>query len=88
LEDNRWYWVEQYVKLNQPDRNDGVLRAWIDGQLTFEKTGIRFRVVDRLRIEQVWMNVYHGGRQPSPYDQHLFIDQVVIAKEYIGPLGQ
>jgi hypothetical protein len=32
------------------------------------------------------MNVYHGGTMPSPYDQHLFIDNVVIAKQYIGPI--
>ena len=42
--------------------------------------------MDRLKIEQLWMNVYHGGKAPSPYDQHLFIDNVVIAREYIGPM--
>jgi hypothetical protein len=34
----------------------------------------------------VWMNVYYGGKPPSPKDQHLFIDNVVIAREYIGPM--
>ncbi len=42
--------------------------------------------VAKLKIEQIWMNVYHGGKIPSPYDQHLFIDNVVIANKYIGPL--
>jgi hypothetical protein len=86
LEKNRWYCVEQHLKLNTPKKKDGVLRAWIDGRLAFEKTDIRFRDLDRLRIEQVWMNVYHGGTAPSPYDQHLFIDNVVIAQKYIGPM--
>jgi hypothetical protein len=85
LEKNRWYCIEQQVKLNQPERNDGILRAWVDGRLAFEKTDIRFRTVATLKIEQVWMNVYHGGTKPSPYDQHLFIDNVVIARKYIGP---
>ncbi len=88
LEKNRWYCIEQYLKLNTPRRNDGVLRAWVDGRLAFEKTDIRFRDVGRLKIEQIWMNVYHGGKKPSPYDQHLFIDNVVIAKSYIGPMQQ
>lgn len=87
LENNRWYSVEQYLKLNTPDERDGVFRAWIDGRLAFEKTDIRFRAVDRLKIEQIWMNVYHGGKLPSPHDQHLFIDNVIIATDYIGPLG-
>ncbi len=85
LERNRWYCVEQYLKLNQPGKKNGVLKAWIDGRPAFEKSDIRFRHVDKLKIEQIWMNVYHGGTRPSPHDQHLFIDHVVIAKQYIGP---
>ncbi|MBC8873374.1 MAG: DNRLRE domain-containing protein [Planctomycetes bacterium] len=86
LESNRWYSIEQYLKMNTPGEKDGILRAWVDGRLAFEKTDIRFRHVDKLKIEQIWMNVYHGGTKPSPYDQHLFIDNVVIAKKYIGPM--
>lgn len=88
LEKNRWYSIEQYLKLNTPGKQDGILRAWVDGRLAFEKTDIRFRHVDKLKIEQIWMNVYHGGTVPSPYDQHLFIDNVVVARKYIGPMKQ
>lgn len=87
LENNRWYALEQYLKLNTPGEKDGILRAWVDGRLAFEKTDIRFRHVEELKIEQLWMNVYHGGTRPSPYDQHLFIDNVVIARKYIGPMA-
>jgi hypothetical protein len=86
LENNRWYSIEQYIKLNTPGEKDGILRAWVDGRPAFEKTDIRFRHADALKIEQVWMNVYHGGTRPSPYDQHLYIDNVVIARKYIGPM--
>lgn len=86
LSTNRWYAIEQYCRLNEPGEKDGVLRAWVDGRLAFEKTDVRFRQTDELKIEQVWMNVYHGGTAPSPYDQHVFIDNVVIAKKYIGPM--
>ena len=85
LERNRWYSVEQHLKLNTPGEKDGVLRAWVEGRLALEKTDLRFRHADRLRIEQVWMNVYHGGRKPVDRDVHLYIDHVVIAREYIGP---
>ncbi len=33
------------------------------------------------------MNVYHGGTTPSPRDQHLYVDNVVVAKKYIGPIA-
>ena len=87
LQNNRWYSIEQYLKMNTPGEKDGVLRAWVDGELAFEKTDIRFRHIKSLKIEEIWMNVYHGGTSPSPYDQHLFIDNVVVAKKYIGPIS-
>ena len=85
LAKNRWYSIEQYVRLNTPGRNDGVLRAWVDGKLAFERTDLRYRDVPDLKIETLWMNVYHGGTTPTDTDLALYIDNVVIAKEYIGP---
>ena len=86
LSSNRWYCIEQYLKMNTPGKKDGVIKAWVDGRLAFEKIDIRFRHVPTLKIEQIWLNVYHGGKKPSPYDQHVFIDNVVIARKYIGPI--
>lgn len=92
LDNNRWYCVEQHVKMNTPGKDggpgtrDGMLRVWIDGRPAYEKTDLRFRDLDTLKIEQVWMNVYHGGTTPSPRDQHLYVDNVVVAKNYIGPM--
>lgn len=85
LRKNRWYSIEQHVRLNTPGKSDGVLRAWIDGQLAFAREGIRFRDVDRLKIESVWMNVYHGGTKDAVSDLSLYIDHLVIARRYIGP---
>jgi hypothetical protein len=91
LEHGQWYCVEQYCQLNTPGdtgsrgQSDGILRGWIDGQLAFEKTDIRFRDVDALKIEEVWINVYHGGETPVPnQDIHLYIDNLIIAR---GPIG-
>ncbi len=88
LEKNRWYCIEQHLKLNTPGEKDGIIRAWIDGRPAFEKTDIRFRHVDKPKIEQIWMNVYHGGTKRSPYDQHVCIDKVVVARKYIGPMNR
>ncbi len=63
-----------------------MLRDKVERRPRFAKTDIRFRDVDSLKIEQIWMNVYHGGTKPSPRDQHLYIDNVVVATEYIGPM--
>ncbi|MCG2577755.1 hypothetical protein LZ012_12195 [Dechloromonas sp. XY25] len=86
LAKNRWYCIEQRVKLNSPNASDGVLQIWLDGRLIMERANLRYRSIDRLHIEDVWINIYHGGIDPSPHDQHLFVDNVVVARKYIGPM--
>jgi hypothetical protein len=85
LEKKRWYALEQFVKLNTPGKEDGVLRVWIDGMLAFEKADVRYRDTPALKIESVWLNVYHGGVSKADRDLTLFIDNLVIARRYIGP---
>ena len=86
LENNRWYCIEQYAKMNTPSKNDGILRGWVDGQPAFEKTDVRMRDVDTLRIEAVWLNLYLGGSWVAKSEHHLYLDNVVIARDYIGPI--
>ena len=88
LKRNRWYSIEQHVKLNTPGKRDGIMRAWVDGKLAFENHEVNFRTTDALKIDRIWMNVYHGGTGLAPEDYHLFIDNVVIAKNYIGPMSE
>jgi hypothetical protein len=85
LQKNRWYAIEQYVKLNTPGKADGILRAWVNGQLALSKEDIRFRDVPSLKVESVWLNVYHGGIHDADRDLTLYIDNLVVARRYIGP---
>ena len=85
VEKNRWYSVEQYVKLNTPGKSDGELKAWLNGEPIFERNDIRFRDTSDLHIEALWMDVYHGGTERAPKDISLYIDNIVLAHEYIGP---
>jgi hypothetical protein len=86
LENNRWYCIEQYVRMNTPEKNDGILRGWVDGRLAFEKADIRMRDLPHLKIESIWINIYHGGKWSAESNDHLFIDNIVVAKRYIGPI--
>lgn len=86
LQKNRWYSIEQRVRMNSPGKADGVLQAWVDGRLVFERMNLRYRDVPDLKIESVWMNIYHGGARPAPHDMTLYIDNLVIARKYIGPM--
>jgi len=86
LENNRWYCIEQFARMNTPGKNDGVLRAWVDGRPAFEKTDLRMRDTAELKIESVWINVYLGGSWTARSDHHLYIDEVAISRQRIGPL--
>ncbi len=84
---NKWYCIEQYVKLNSPGIKNGILKAWVGGYQVFEKKDILFRHTYDLKIEEIVLSLYHGGQPVSPYDQHMYIDNVVIARKYIGPVN-
>ena len=53
----------------------------------FEKIDFVFRKVATLTVESIWMNVYHGGTTPVDRTIHLYIDNLVIATSYIGPMS-
>lgn len=88
LENNRWYAIEHYVKMNTPGRNDGIYKVWLDGRLVFEKTDVRYRDIPKIKIQKIHVNYWHGGMTPSPYDQDVFIDNLVISREYVGPMSR
>lgn len=88
LEKNRWYCIEHHVRLNKPGEHDGLVRAWVDGKLAYERSGLLFRMTPDLHIETMWMAVYHGGRTPAPKRLTLYLDNLVVARRYIGPMKQ
>jgi polysaccharide lyase-like protein len=88
LEKGRWYCIEQHVQLNTPGKADGQFQAWVDGALAIDRRGLEYRYGKNLRIEEIWLNVYHGGNEPAATEQHLYIDGVVVASRYIGPMAR
>jgi hypothetical protein len=86
LEKDRWYSIEQHLVLNTPGVSDGILETWVDGRLAYRQTNWHWRDTSSLKIEQIWLNVYHGGSDVPDQDISLYIDNIVIADSYIGPM--
>ena len=103
----RWYCIETELKLNAVNPNDnsftpdGELRTWIDGRLTYERTGMVFRtlpiydpghVSDAIRpmrqlgIKDLWWNWYNGGTTPNTVERTVFTTALVWARQRIGPM--
>ena len=83
----RWVCIEQHVRLNTPGKEDGVLRAWVDGQPVFARRNLRLRDTLEVGIENAWFDLYMGGQQPALRDMAINIAQVVVASRYIGTMA-
>jgi|GEM_PF-5891285 len=75
---NRWYHVKQYVKMNDVGRNNGILRAWVNGVQVCNFTNINFRRVNRLKVYAYWFNYYNGGQDVADGDAYVRIDDFKI----------
>ncbi len=91
LQRNRWYAIEARVRLNTitngRGNSDGILQGWIDDQLVFSRTNLRFRDLANIRIQKIWGNVYVGGSWTADRNMALHFDNMVIARNRIGAGG-
>lgn len=91
LENGRWYLIEMQVKMNSPGKPDGMVRGWIDGKLSYEKTNMIWRLPghENLHVRTIWLNIHAGGEMVglcSP--SYVILDQLVAATgERPGPAG-
>jgi len=95
LTDADWHCVEAMFKLNSLDaandkwNADGELRGWFDGKLVIERTDIIFRTTDfpRMKLNQFLLAPYFG-RGLLPHAQKLWIDELAVGTQRIGPLSR
>lgn len=87
VEAGRWYCFEMMLKANDSPERNGELKMWIDGQLVGHYTDMRFRDTNDLKINEFTYSAYVGGTWTSERDQKLWDDQIVVARQYIGPLA-
>lgn len=87
IEPGRWYCIEQHIKLNTPGKANALLEVWVDGIKIYRKDNLYFRDTEKLKIEKVWLNFYFGGVAKPTRDFDMYVDNVVIASQYIGPVS-
>jgi hypothetical protein len=75
---DRWYTVDQYIRLNTPGLKDGSLSVLIDGVKVFERNTYTFRTVPTLKVGNAWFDVYFGGTGLAPVDMTVDFDDVVM----------
>ncbi|MBA3707346.1 MAG: hypothetical protein H0W83_00835 [Planctomycetes bacterium] len=80
-----WNCYEVGLYLNTPGTHDGEARYWINGELQARVTGICFRTVAAALPEIATLNLYRTT-EDFPQKMTMWIDDIVIARRYIGPL--
>jgi hypothetical protein len=84
LVNNRWYCVEGFVEMNRPGAADGIIRGWINGKPALERSNLRFRDTDRLRVERLWYDIYYGAKPTAPQTMDVYVDRVALSTRRIG----
>jgi hypothetical protein len=87
-----WTCVEIMLQCNDPKRRDGAQALWIDGKPVGQWSGYRWRTSAQFGVNGVWLLYYitpNAARQnrvtKPPAAQTVWFDDIVVAREYIGP---
>lgn len=85
---DHWYCIEIHSKLNSDaDTADGLVEMWIDGKLVFGKYNIKHFDAANEHDGTNIFELQHIYGTRSSTNQPTFMDNIVIADNYIGPVG-
>lgn len=82
---DQWISVEMMIIHNTPGQDDGEQAYWIDGELCGHWRGINWRTSPTLFANAFTLESYITDRWTKQSVGIVYFDNVVIAKEYIGP---
>jgi hypothetical protein len=80
----QWFCAESMVKANTPGQKDGEVRFWYNGKLAAAFTNLDIRSISTLKIDRcgIGLHAMHSERINKKW-----YDNVVIARQYIGPMA-
>lgn len=87
IQRGKWICVEFMLQHNQPGKDDGEQAYWIDGQLRGHWRGINWRTSPTLFANAFTLESYVTDRWTKQSQNIVYFDNVVIARDYIGPSG-
>lgn len=82
---NRWICAEFMLQHNTPGKPDGAQAYWIDGELRGHWTGFNWRTSRTLWANALTLESYVTDRWTDNSINVVYFDNVVIARDYVGP---
>lgn len=83
-----WVCAEFMLKENTPGQADGEQAFWIDGELCGHWRGLNWRTSAGLHANALTLESYVTDRWTKQATNIVWFDNLVIAREYVGPAGQ
>lgn len=84
-ERGKWYHITERVKMNSaPDKADGEVQAWVNGEEVLLLTGRQFTTCD-VKIDNFYISTFHGGDDEGwcPTDTcYTYLDDILIGTSY------
>jgi len=74
-----WFYLTQRIVLNTPGHHDGLVEGYINGKLAAQKTGIRWRDIQTLKIDKLYMANFLGGSgEPTSSMEYIYFDDFYV----------
>lgn len=88
IEPMKWHCVETMLRVASPDKNDGVVKLWVNGKLVTEHTAVPLRSHEYPHLPFKLFLLSSYFHPTSPKDQKHWIDDLIISTEYVGTREQ
>jgi hypothetical protein len=88
IQKDRWICAEFMLQHNTPGQPDGEQAFWIDGRLLGHWRGLNWRKTAGLQANALTLESYVTDRWTKNPTNIVYFDNLVIAREYIGPAGR
>ncbi len=85
---DEWICAEFMLKHNTPSQPDGEQAMWVNGELLGHWQGINWRLSEQLQANALTLESYVTDRWTTNPVNTVYFDNVVIASEYVGPVGK
>ena len=85
IKKDQWICVEFMLQHNTPGKDDGEQAFWIDGKLQGHWKGFNWRTDSQLQANALTVESYITDRWTKQSTNIVYFDNIVIAKQYIGP---
>jgi hypothetical protein len=81
-----WYHLQHRIVMNTPGQSNGIIQAWLDGEMVLNQQNMRFRDNSTFGIDWLYFSTFFGGSSEvweASKDEHAYYDDFVVAEEFI-----